>query len=131
MDYARRLVKKTSGPAATVYACPFCKHYTVNRKGARGQGRGHGLRTGGALHSQLAAHIRHDHPAELARAADAMAAPRTFGYRGEAARSVAYSDANRLAQALTKATGTRWTYHHHQPFTRSDDCCYMVQEARR
>jgi hypothetical protein len=130
-DFARHLVKKTTGAVATVYSCPFCKHHTVNRKGTRGQGRGHGLRTGGALHSQLAAHIRREHPAKLAKAAEVMALPRSFDYAGEAGRSDAMSDARRLAQELTKATGTSWTFHHQRAFAGQDRDYYRVTEAKR
>jgi hypothetical protein len=67
-DPARHLVKKHSGPLATVYTCPFCKFSLSFPKGRPGVGRGHGLRHGGALHSKLAAHIRAEHPDQLAAA---------------------------------------------------------------
>jgi hypothetical protein len=130
MDYARHLVKKTSGPAATVYSCPFCKHSTINRKGTRNQGRGHGLRTGGALHSQLSAHIRHEHPDELAHAGRIMAHSRSFEFRSETERSDAMTCARCLAQDLTRTTGRTWTFHYMRG-VGSDADCYFVREARR
>lgn len=66
-DKARGLVQKHRGPLATVYACPFCKHTTRFEKSRPGSGvgRGYGLRMGGTLHSQMAAHIRAVHPGKL------------------------------------------------------------------
>lgn len=64
-DKARRLVKKFVGSRGTSYACPFCKHFVTIRKGP-GQGRGYGLRTGGAAHSQMGKHIREMHAEKLA-----------------------------------------------------------------
>ncbi len=66
-DPARRLVQTFSGPMATVYACPFCRHllsfkHVGNGIRAGSVGRGYGLRMGGALHSQMGAHIRAAHP---------------------------------------------------------------------
>ncbi|HVQ44522.1 MAG TPA: hypothetical protein VMT30_06155 [Candidatus Saccharimonadia bacterium] len=55
-------IKVTSGPLATVYECPCCKHVERFENGVRGTGRGHGLREGGACFSKMAAHIRRDHP---------------------------------------------------------------------
>jgi hypothetical protein len=49
------------GPFGTVYACPHCKHTEKTNPG-RGQGRGHGLRTGGAAFSRVSAHIKKEHP---------------------------------------------------------------------
>jgi uncharacterized protein YbaR (Trm112 family) len=63
-DKARRLVQKFSGPMATIYACPYCKHFLKVRKNTRGTGRGYGLREGGTAHSQMGKHIREIH-AEL------------------------------------------------------------------
>lgn len=65
-DKARALVKRASGPLATVYACPFCPYSEVMRKGLRGVGRGYGLGVGGALSSKVAAHIRAHHPEAIA-----------------------------------------------------------------
>jgi hypothetical protein len=73
-DHARRLIKTTSGPLATIYQCPFCKHHSIMRKGIRGVGRGYGLGMGGKLSAEMGAHIRASHPAELA---DAIAKGKT------------------------------------------------------
>jgi hypothetical protein len=65
-DPARALVGKTSGPMASVYSCPFCKHHEIIRRPPRGHGdRGFGLRTGGPAHSRLGAHIRAEHGDKL------------------------------------------------------------------
>jgi hypothetical protein len=125
MDVARRLVKKYSG-LATVYACPFCSHFEKFPHG-RGGGRGYGLRMGGALHSKLAAHIRAEHPAELAQAADVMSRPRSFHYRGEAQRSEAMDEARWLQRDLQNTTKGKWTFHHHNG--RADEpSFYLVTE---
>ena len=52
-------VRITKGPLGTVYTCPFCNRFNkiAKRLGA-GSGRGHGLRTGGAAHSQVVAHMK-------------------------------------------------------------------------
>ena len=60
---ARNQVKIFRGPRGTVYSCPFCKHFEMTRRGP-GQGRGHGLRTGGAAHSRVSAHIASTHSTE-------------------------------------------------------------------
>jgi len=57
----KRVPVKHPGPRGTSYACPFCKFYLFIPRGP-GQGRGHGLRTGGAAYSKVAAHIRAEHP---------------------------------------------------------------------
>lgn len=103
IDVARRLVRKASG-IATVYSCPYCKHFEKFPHG-RGGGRGYGLRMGGALHSKLAAHIRAEHPDKLAEVARLIALPRQFQFKGEAARSDAMTDARQLARDLNAATG--------------------------
>ena len=54
-------VKVFRGPRGTVYSCPHCKHHELVAKGP-GEGRGHGLRTGGAAHSRMVAHMRLQHP---------------------------------------------------------------------
>lgn len=72
-DFARDAVRTVRGPTSTVYACPFCKHLTKFHKGTTGNGRGYGLRMGGTLHSQMAAHIRATHAAELAAYAERKA----------------------------------------------------------
>lgn len=66
VDVARRLVIKLKGPLGTAYRCPFCTYTLRFKCGVRGVGRGYGLRNGGALHSKMGAHIRAEHPAELA-----------------------------------------------------------------
>lgn len=66
-DFVRHLVIKASGPMASVYACPFCKHMEKIPRGLPGVGRGHGLRTGGGAHSRMSAHIRQEHAAEAAQ----------------------------------------------------------------
>jgi hypothetical protein len=55
-------MKITSGPMATIYQCPCCKHVERFTNGRRGVGRGHGLREGGGCFSRMCAHIRRDHP---------------------------------------------------------------------
>lgn len=55
-------IKVTSGPIATIYQCPCCKHTEMFRNGQRGTGRGHGLRMGGGCYSRMVAHVRKEHP---------------------------------------------------------------------
>lgn len=57
-------IGKHSGPFATVYACPRCSFFIKVPKShpANRVGRGYGLRTGGAAFSQMAAHVRREHP---------------------------------------------------------------------
>lgn len=55
-------VKVFSGPFATVYQCPYCSLSKSFRNGVKGTGRGHGLRQGGTIHSQMRAHMRAAHP---------------------------------------------------------------------
>lgn len=74
IDYFRKLVQRVSGPLATIYACPFCKHFTKLRKGLVGVGRGYGIGQGGKLHSQMSAHIRSEHPQEAQACVDWMLA---------------------------------------------------------
>jgi hypothetical protein len=115
IDIARRLVRKASGPAATVYCCPFCNYSERFRNGIRGVGRGHGLRMGGTLHPKVAAHIRAAHPCQLERATHALAKPRSFKFAGEAQRSDAMSEARALARELIEVTRGCWTFHYHAP----------------
>lgn len=72
-DVAASLVKVLRGPLATVYSCPFCKALIVNKHSRPGHkvGRGFGLRTGGAAHSKMRAHIRAAHPDKVAEVANA------------------------------------------------------------
>ena len=60
---ARHQVIKFRGPLGAVYSCPYCQHSEMTRPGI-GQGRGHGLRTGGAAHSRVSAHIASKHSTE-------------------------------------------------------------------
>lgn len=55
-------IGKFSGPFATVYTCPCCKHHIVVKRGGPGCGRGYGLRTGGGAFSKMRAHVRAEHP---------------------------------------------------------------------
>lgn len=55
-------IKIHSGPFATVYACPCCKHTEKFENGRPGVGRGHGLRNGGACFSRMVRHVRDAHP---------------------------------------------------------------------
>lgn len=125
MDVARRLVRKFSG-IATVYGCPFCDHIEKFPHG--GRGRGYGLRMGGALHSKLAAHIRAEHPTELAHAAEVMDRPRLFYFQTEHQRADAYNEARWLQQDLIKATRGKWTFHCHPARGDGEKSFYMVTE---
>ena len=64
-DPVRRLVKVHRGPLGTTYGYPFCRHAITVPRGGIGSGRGYGLRTGGAAHSRIAAHIRAEHAERL------------------------------------------------------------------
>jgi hypothetical protein len=123
------LVRKASSALATVYACPFCNHVLRNPKGRAGQGmgRGHGLRTGGALFSKMAAHIRAEHPAEYANAVEVMDRPREFPFSREAERSDAMSEARSLTRDLYNATKRPWTFR----YAATPVTSYVVEEGRR
>lgn len=56
-------IGKMPGPLATVYSCPCCK-FVIRVPRGRGQGRGHGLRSGGAAFSKMVAHVRATHPSQ-------------------------------------------------------------------
>lgn len=55
-------ITRFSGPFASVFTCPKCKHVEKYRTGVAGVGRGHGLREGGGCYSRMVAHIRKEHP---------------------------------------------------------------------
>jgi hypothetical protein len=66
----RDLVKRVSGPLATVYCCPFCTFHTRTPKGrvlggGMGQGRGYGLAQGSRNQAAVVAHIKAAHADKL------------------------------------------------------------------
>lgn len=79
VDHAQRVMVRHTTVTQTTYACPFCDRVSSFKKGTVGTGRGYGLKTGGALSSQMAAHIRNDHPEELAKAAAKAVQPQPQG----------------------------------------------------